>query len=78
MNNEKLLGGYTPLMMAVDKGDLKLIRSLIPNSNINELNDVMNIQKGDSALTLAVKHGNLEIIKELAVFSSVDLCNNVN
>ncbi|CAG9334798.1 unnamed protein product [Blepharisma stoltei] len=66
----KLLGGYTPLMMAVDKDDINLVKSLAPSSKLEDFDD-----KGDTALSIAVKLGNIQIVKELSKNSDINQCN---
>ena len=53
-------GGYTPLMMAAEEGNLSRVKQFIPKSQLNQKND-----SGYSALALAVKSGHLDIVQEL-------------
>ena len=53
-------GGYTPLMIAAEEGNLSRLKQYLLKSQINQKND-----SGYSALALAVKSGQPEIVKEL-------------
>ena len=53
-------GGYTPLMMAAEEGNLSRLKQFIAKSNLNQKNE-----SGYSALALAVKSGKAEIVSEL-------------
>jgi ankyrin repeat protein len=67
-------GGYTPLMMAAEEGNLSRVRQFLPKSNVNQKND-----SGYSALALAVKSGKIEVVQELIKHNSdVNSRNNVN
>lgn len=66
-------GGYTPLMIASEEGNLSRLKQYIPKSQVNQKND-----SGYSSLALAVKSGHLEIVKELLrCQSDVNSKNNV-
>lgn len=49
-------GGYTPLMMAAEEGNLQKVQDFVKRSKINERNE-----SGYSALALAVKKGHFDI-----------------
>ena len=53
-------GGYTPLMIAAEEGNLSRLKQYILKSEINQKNE-----SGYSALALAVKSGKVEVTKEL-------------
>lgn len=53
-------GGYTPLMMAAEEGNLSRVKQYIPKSQINQKND-----SGYTALALSVKSGKFEVVQEL-------------
>ena len=53
-------GGYTPLMMAAEEGNLSRVRQYISKSQLNQKND-----SGYTALALAVKSGKFDVVQEL-------------
>ncbi|CAG9323096.1 unnamed protein product [Blepharisma stoltei] len=53
-------GGYTPLMIAAEEGNLERVKQFLPKSQINQKNE-----SGYTALALAAKSGHLAVAKEL-------------
>jgi len=55
-----ITGGYTPLMVAAEQGDIGRIKQYLPKSNVNQANE-----SGYTALALAVKSGQTQAVREL-------------
>jgi len=55
-----ITGGYTPLMVAAEQGDISRIKQYLPKSNVNQANE-----SGYTALALAVKSGQTQAVREL-------------
>ena len=73
-----LSGGYTPLMMACEDGNLATVRSLASPETLEARNQVLSTQAGYTALGLAIKSGFPEIVKELITRGAdVNSQNNV-
>lgn len=55
-----ITGGYTPLMISSEEGNLERVKQFLPKSQVNQKNE-----SGYSALALAAKAGHIAVIKEL-------------
>ncbi|OMJ88535.1 hypothetical protein SteCoe_9483 [Stentor coeruleus] len=60
MNDLSLRGGFDPLMMACERNDLDYAKTLIPHSELNHKNE-----RGETCLSVAVKLGYEDLVKEL-------------
>jgi ankyrin repeat protein len=60
MMDYSLRGGFDPLMMACERNDLDYVLQLLPQSRINHKNE-----KGETCLSVAVKLGFEDLVKEL-------------
>jgi uncharacterized protein len=76
INKETTSDGFTPLIMAVDKGHKNIAKMLI---DMNARLDAQEIHTGNTALHLACLKGHSEIVEMLATEKTYDqIFNKVN
>ena len=63
-------------MMACEKNDIDSLKSLIGTSKIDHKNEVKKMQRGETCLSIAVKLGYEEIVKELISHKANVNCQN--